>query len=113
MEKENDTSNFCSTFLKNGKSEKIMHLKIFISDYELKKMYLHAAELHNNKLINNQFIDAGFDLYTPLQTSDPKQIENYGEVIRCFGPGWLNKSSVNKIDFKIKCAAKTLACVLA
>ena len=89
-----------------------MHLKIFVSgDYELKKLYLAAAENHNQKVLNNKFIDAGFDLFTPLQKEDPEEVEFYGEVIRCFGPGWEDDDGskinpVNKIDFKVKCSAK-------
>jgi dUTP pyrophosphatase len=42
---------------------------------------------------------------------DTKEVEVYGEVIRCFGPGWINDDGlninpVNKIDFKVKCSAK-------
>jgi len=108
----NNVNEFCSTFFKDGKSGNLMHLKIFVSgDYELKKMYLAAAEQHNQKLLNNKFIDAGFDLYTPLQKEDTKEVEDYGEVIRCFGPGWVDNEGlkinpVNKIDFKVKCSAK-------
>jgi len=89
-----------------------MHLKIFVNgNHELKKLYLSATEKHNKKLIDSPFLDAGFDLYAPLQTDDPEEIEEYGEVIRCFGPGWTDEtgkpvSPVNKIDFKIQCSAK-------
>ena len=74
-------------------------------------MYLAAAENHNQKVLNNKFIDAGFDLFTPLQKEDPEEVEFYGEVIRCFGPGWEDDDGskinpVNKIDFKVKCSAK-------
>ena len=112
---ETSLNNFCSTFFKSGKSGKsgnLMHLKIFVSgDYELKKMYLAAAENHNQKVLNNKFIDAGFDLFTPLQKEDPVEVELYGEVVRCFGPGWVDDdlkkiNPVNKIDFKVKCSAK-------
>ena len=111
----NPIETFCSTFFKSGKSGKsgnLLHLKIFVSgDYELKKLYLAAAENHNQKVLNNKFIDAGFDLFTPLQKEDPEEVEFYGEVIRCFGPGWedddgLKINPVNKIDFKVKCSAK-------
>lgn len=105
---ETSPKDFCSTFFKSG----LLHLKIFVSgDYELKKLYLAAAENHNQKVLNNKFIDAGFDLFTPLQKEDPEEVEVYGEVIRCFGPEWedddgLKINPVNKIDFKVKCCAK-------
>ena len=114
----NPVETFCSTFFKSGKSGKsgnLMHLKIFVAgDYELKKMYLAAAENHNQKVLNNKFIDAGFDLFTPLQKEDPKEKDVYGEVIRCFGPSWVDDDGlkinpVNKIDFKVKCSAKMLS----
>lgn len=100
------TSNhFCENFLESGKSDKIMHLKIFVDgSNELKNIYASRADNHNNKIINNKYIDAGFDIVTPLQTDDLKE-----EVIRCYGPNnSLNKNPVNKIDFKIKCAAKMI-----
>lgn len=51
-----------------------MVLKIFV-DYpkdDLKQKYIECAEKHNNKMINNEFIDAGFDLFCPnkIVTSD-------------------------------------------
>ena len=94
---------FCENFLESGKHEKIMHLKIFVDGQDdLKQIYLKRAENHNNNLINNQFIDAGFDLVTPLQSEGE-------EVIKCYGPNnSLNKNPVNKIDFKIKCAARMM-----
>jgi dUTPase len=103
-----ESTKFCENFLQSGKSEKIMHLKIFVSgDDELKQIYLKRVENHNNNLINNQFIDAGFDLVTPLQTED--QEEKKEEVIKCYGPNnSQNKNPVNKIDFKIKCSARMM-----
>lgn len=100
------STTFCENFLKSGKSEKIMHLKIFVDGLdELKQIYIKKAENHNNKLINNVFIDAGFDLVTPLQNDD----DSKEEVIKCFGPNnTQNKNPVNKIDFKIKCSARMI-----
>ena len=51
-----------------------MVLKIFV-DYPkdvLKEKYIESAEKHNNKILNNEFIDAGFDLFCPnkIVTSD-------------------------------------------
>ena len=95
----------CEKFLQSGKSEKIMHLKIFVSgSNELKQIYLKRAEMHNNKIINNTFIDAGFDIVTPLQTEDQED-----DFIKCYGPNnSQNKNPVNKIDFKIKCSARIM-----
>jgi dUTP pyrophosphatase len=77
----------------------VMHLKIFVLDYELKKMYLSACENHNSKL-NNPDIDAGVDLFIP--TNDSNSDEEY---ILFYGIGWDKISPVNKVDFKIKCSA--------
>lgn len=89
-----------------------MHLKIFIenNDYELKKLYIAAAENHNNKLRNQlSYIDAGFDLYIPVPTC----VQEYEDTdtedinrIKFFGVGRPNKSPVNKVDFNIKCSAQ-------
>jgi dUTP pyrophosphatase len=100
-----ETNSFCENFLNSGKSEKIMHLKIFVDGPdELKQIYRLKAENHNNNLINNLFIDAGFDIVTPLQSEDTKE-----EVIKCYGTNNIqNKNPVNKIDFKIKCSARMM-----
>lgn len=76
--------------------DKVMVLRVFVDsdDDRLRDMYRNAAIAHNNKLLTNmQHIDAGFDLFAP-------------ETIDFFGPGWPQKSPVNKLDFKICCAAR-------
>jgi dUTP pyrophosphatase len=87
------------------KYDKIMYLKLFVSgSNSLKNMYYAAVETHNNNLINNKFIDAGFDLFLP-ENEDPNEIDKWDETIRFFGTGW-NTNPVNKVDFKINCSAK-------
>jgi dUTPase len=49
---------------------KFMYLKIFIeSNDDLKKIYIDAAKIHNEKIMThdnkNLYIDAGFDLFSP------------------------------------------------
>lgn len=76
--------------------DKVMILRVFVDsdDDRLRDMYRNAAIAHNNKLLTNmQHIDAGFDLFAP-------------ETIDFLGPGWPQKSPVNKLDFKICCAAR-------
>lgn len=76
--------------------DKVMVLKVFVDsdDNQLSDMYRNAAIAHNNKLLTNMsHIDAGFDLFAPGS-------------IDFFGPGWPGKSPVNKLDFKICCAAR-------
>jgi dUTP pyrophosphatase len=88
------------------KYDKIMHLKIFIKgSNNLKNMYYAAIDRHNTNLFNNNFIDAGFDLYLP-ENDDPDEIDDWGETIRFFGTGWKGINPVNKVDFKIKCSAQ-------
>jgi dUTP pyrophosphatase len=93
---------FESTFdvLKN-KYANIMYLKIYIDDIdpELKNKYTDAITNHNMNILGNEFADAGFDLFSP---KDPKtnSIHCYGSDYEC-GP-------TNKINFKIKCAAKMI-----
>lgn len=69
--------------------EKIMILKIYIDDSkDLKKKYLDESMKHNLKLIHDQdYIDAGFDLYVPKDT-----------LFQC--------TEISKVDLKIKCSAK-------
>jgi dUTPase len=88
-----------------NKTDKVMYLKIFVEgSYNLKKMYLSAADKHNNNLLKNNYLDAGFDLFLP-ENEDPANIEKWDDNIPFFGTGW-NKSPVNKVDFKIKCSAE-------
>ena len=79
--------------------DKVMVLRVFVDsdDDRLRDMYRNAAIAHNNKLLTNmQHIDAGFDLFAPGTESQ----------LHFFGPGWPGKSPVNKLDFKICCAAR-------
>ena len=76
--------------------DKIMHLKIFVDsdDENLKNIYKEAVKNHNKKIQDcPDIIDAGFDLYAPLQQPDNQQI-----IFSSF--------TVNKLDFKIICSAQ-------
>jgi len=79
--------------------DKVMYLKIYIEENmnhsnELKNIYVNAASSHNNKLFNNsEYIDAGFDMFTPANSNT-----NNGETECCY--------PLSKIDFGIKCSAK-------
>ena len=87
-------------------NDKFMYLKIFINgSNNLKSMYYAAVDRHNNKLFNNKFLDAGFDLFLP-ENEDPQESYEWGETIRFFGTGWKDANPVNKVDFKIKCSAQ-------
>jgi dUTPase len=89
-----------------NKYDKIMYLKIFVAgSNNLKNMYYAAVERHNNNLLNNKFMDAGFDLFLP-ENEDPNEIDQWEETIRFFGTGWNNRIPVNKVDFKLNCSAK-------
>jgi len=80
--------------------ERVMLLNVYVdkSDIELKDLYIQHSNEHNYKIYNNNYIDAGFDLFTPGD-------EDEG-VLKYFGVGWPNADPVNKIDFKVKCSAK-------
>lgn len=84
-----------------------MHLKIYVdNDNDLKKMYLAAADKHNEKIINAlDVVDAGFDLFAPGNESNKDELEAYGETLRFFGVGWSDAGPVNKLDYKICCSA--------
>lgn len=76
---------------------KYMVLKLFVDDglelekSELKQKYIEASQKHNEKIMNNHYIDAGFDLFTPSDS---------GNDIR------FRANEINKVDFKIKCSAR-------
>lgn len=69
------------------KCPEFMLLRIFVDGpNDLYNQYVAKVAEHNEKILNETYIDAGFDLFTPgTQTCDP--------------------FTVNKIDFKIKCSA--------
>ena len=76
-----------------------MVLKLFVDDglenSELKQKYIDASQKHNDMVITNPFIDAGFDLFTPPSDSG-------GSDIR------FRANEINKVDFKVKCSAMIL-----
>ena len=65
---------------------RLMLLKIFVEDPELKEKYKDTADKHNLKMKNDKYPDAGFDIFTP---------EDY----------FCNQAIVTKINFGIKCSA--------
>jgi dUTP pyrophosphatase len=72
------------------KYDKIMELKIFIEENkELHDLYKTQATNHNTKLLNNCFLDAGFDLFCP-------------NSLNC------EMNSINKINLGIKCSAQII-----
>lgn len=90
---------------KNVYHPKIMYLSIFVdsNDIELKKIYVEAAEKHNQKILNEpHFYDAGFDLFLPKNSKDDSI---WGDGTRFFSTKW-NNVSINKVDFQVKCCAK-------
>jgi len=90
-----------------NKYDKVMHLKLFVAgSNNLKNMYYAAVNKHNNNLLNNKYIDAGFDLFLP-DHEDPNEYDRWGDTVRFFGTGW-DTNPVNKVDFKVKCSAQMM-----
>lgn len=87
--------------------DRFMYLKIYVDGpINLKNKYLVAADSHNKKILENiEFVDAGFDLFLPLQ-EDNIQDEKEDKIIKFYGPNRRDKNPVNKMDFKIKCSAQ-------
>jgi len=89
--------------------DRVMFLKIFVDGLvddapvdELKDIYIDAIKSHNEKIYRNlEMIDAGFDLFAPSDNSESDNLYFYG-------PGHLNKSPVNKLDFKVCCSAQMI-----
>jgi len=70
-----------------NRTDKYMLLRLFVEDNDLKQLYKTNAIVHNNKMLNNHFYDAGFDISTPMPYSCAQGI-------------------VTKINFQVKCAAQ-------
>lgn len=78
------------------KYDKIMLLKIYIKDDELRNKYNENIIKHNNKIINSfDFIDAGFDLFLP--EGFDSLLSEYKQFKICFA-----------VNYKINCSAKIL-----
>ena len=89
--------------------ERVMVLKLFVDsdDENLKYTYINAANNHNNKIMQDpEHIDAGFDLFAPGNVGE--ELDTYGINLRFFGPGWQDRSPVNKFDFKVSCSAQMI-----
>jgi len=87
--------------------DKVMVLKLYVdsNDQNLFYTYFNAANEHNNKVLHqSQYIDAGFDLFSP--GNEGEELDTYGINTRFFGPGWDDRSPVNKLDHKICCSAR-------
>ncbi len=83
----------------------IMYLSIYVddTDEELKRLYVEAAQKHNQKIINDpHFYDAGFDLFLPMNNKDN---DLWGDGTRFYSRDWKDKP-INKVDFKVKCCAQ-------
>ena len=65
-------------------------LEIYIHDEELKNFYKNKIVEHNQKIIDNKYPDAGFDLYVP---------EKYTFEM-------LGRNCMKKLDMGVKCAMK-------
>lgn len=71
---------------------RFMHLKMYAGCDELRAMYKERAKAHNERLMNNAFIDAGFDLLT-------------SDVLICSNI----ENGIIKVDHDIKCAARMVS----
>jgi hypothetical protein len=102
---ERDFNSFVQDIQNKSSHNEFMYLSIFIDteDGDLKRLYLAAAENHNNKILEDpHFYDAGFDLFLPKNEKDE---DIWGDGTRFFGRYWVDVP-VNKVDFKVKCCAK-------
>jgi dUTPase len=87
-----------------------MYLKIFIDskDKQLHQLYKQAVEKHNQKIIQNpDIIDAGFDLFTPLQNiNESEDNSNIQNIILSEHP--TKEIKPYTLDFKVICSAKMI-----
>ena len=85
-----------------------MYLKIFIDskDEEFHLVYKEAVQKHNEKIMKNpEMIDAGFDLFTPLQTEKEGEIKSQNKTIILYEDAQKPKKT-HTIDFKVVCSAQ-------
>jgi len=114
MEVPNSFEEIKTTLL--NKYEKFMHLKIYVDHVgQLKNYYISAQNSHNSKLINDNYLDAGFDLFLPerdLNSSKEEELKFFGvnSILNTDVPFLIKDrygtSNINKIDFRIKCSAQ-------
>jgi dUTPase len=90
-----DYDTFKNVFATATHHTHILYLNLYVAqDAELKDLYLQAANTHNSKLANDpHFYDAGFDLFLP-KLNDASSKRDF------------RLNVVNKVDFKVKCAAE-------
>ena len=84
-----------------GMYDRVMILKLFVAanDNNLQDMYVSAANIHNNRALNNSFfIDSGFDLFSPGSNSDDSCCSD-GDSLHFSG-------LANKLDLKVCCSAR-------
>ena len=85
-----------------------MYLRIFIDskDKQLHQLYKEAVKKHNEKIIQNpEMIDAGFDLFTPLQSNNEED-ENDPTIKHIIIPEHQTKETKPyTLDFKVVCSA--------
>jgi dUTPase len=89
--------------------DRIMVLKLYvdINDINLIDRYRDAANQHNNRLLNNpEHIDAGFDLYAPGGPDSRDDFDYDPSILRFYGPGWANQSTVNRLNLRVSCSAR-------
>jgi dUTPase len=101
------------TEIKNKTShEQFMYLSIFVDDddEELKKLYIDAAEKHNNNLLEDpHFYDAGFDLFLPKNIKHHSNMDYGTKFFGNYLPEYIKDNRqipINKVDFRVKCSAK-------
>jgi len=102
----NQSSHVLTSLLNTYERAMVLRLFVDCDNNELINKYVVAADMHNNKLLNNStHIDAGFDLFAPGNEGD--ELNKWGDKLRFFGPGYNNATSpVNKLDLKVCCSAR-------
>lgn len=90
--------------------DKFMVLKIYIDsrDESLKDLYNQYAINHNDKILldDDQYIDAGFDLFAPVAPESRDDFSCGESVLRFFGPNFEGENPVNKLNFRVRCSAR-------
>ena len=87
-----------------------MYLRIFIDskDKQLHQLYKEAVKKHNEKIIQNpEMIDAGFDLFTPVQNEN--ESEDNSNIKNIILPEHPRKEvKPYTLDFKVICSAQMI-----
>ena len=86
-----------STFDKLKKFPSHMHLLLYIEDETVKEFYKEKVKQHNENILNQEFPDAGFDLYCTSSEKDirftSKEVTKIKTGVKCMARLWFKDNT--------------------